>query len=76
MAVIVGKALYAGTLRLPEAMARAEGGVERAIAELVYIQDPRVQQLRKTSKPEEILRKKGMDCRRQALSPLLRSRSM
>jgi general secretion pathway protein K len=37
-----------------EAYAMAEGGVERAILELVYKQDPRVQALRKPSKLEEI----------------------
>ncbi len=37
-----------------EAHAMAEGGVERAVAELVYKNDPRVQQLRKTFKLEEI----------------------
>ncbi len=36
-----------------EAYAMAEGGLERAIIELVYKQDPRVQQLRKPSKLEE-----------------------
>ncbi len=32
----------------------AEGGVQRAIAELVYKNDPRVQQLRRTLNPEDI----------------------
>jgi len=36
-----------------EAYAMAEGGVQRAILELIYKQDPRVQQLRKPSKLEE-----------------------
>jgi general secretion pathway protein K len=34
--------------------AMAEGGIERAIAELVYRNDPRIQQLRKALKPEEV----------------------
>jgi general secretion pathway protein K len=34
--------------------AMAEGGVERAIAELIYKHDTRVQQARKTLKPEEV----------------------
>jgi general secretion pathway protein K len=33
--------------------AMAEGGVQRAIAELIYRLDPRTQQIRKTLKPEE-----------------------
>jgi general secretion pathway protein K len=33
--------------------AMAEGGIERAIAELIYRNDARMQQLRKTLKPEE-----------------------
>jgi general secretion pathway protein K len=36
-----------------QSYAMAEGGVQRAILELIYIQDPRVQQLRKPSKLEE-----------------------
>jgi general secretion pathway protein K len=36
-----------------ESYAMAEGGVQRAILELIYKQDPRVQQLRKPSKLEE-----------------------
>jgi general secretion pathway protein K len=32
----------------------AEGGVQRAIAELIYKHDPKVQQMRKTKKSEEI----------------------
>ena len=34
--------------------AMAEGGIERAIAELIYRNDARMQQLRKTLKPEEV----------------------
>jgi general secretion pathway protein K len=34
--------------------AMATGGIERAIAELIYRNDPRMQQLRKTLKPEEV----------------------
>ena len=34
--------------------AMAQGGIERAIAELIYRNDPRIQQLRKTLKPEEV----------------------
>ena len=37
-----------------EAYAMAEGGVQRAILELVYIHNPRVQQLRKPSPLKEI----------------------
>jgi len=36
-----------------QSYAMAEGGVQRAILELIYKQDPRVQQLRKPSKLEE-----------------------
>jgi general secretion pathway protein K len=36
-----------------ELQTMAEGGVQRAIAELIYKHDPRIQQLRKTMKPEE-----------------------
>ncbi len=34
--------------------AMAEGGVQRAVAELIYKHDARVQQMRKTLKPEEV----------------------
>jgi general secretion pathway protein K len=37
-----------------QSYAMAEGGVQRAIAELIYRHDPKVQQMRKTLKPEEI----------------------
>jgi len=33
----------------------AEGGVQRAVAELIFKHDPRVQQKRKTQKAEEVL---------------------
>ncbi|MCX5907400.1 MAG: type II secretion system protein GspK, partial [Deltaproteobacteria bacterium] len=36
--------------------ALAEGGIQRAVAELVYKQDPRIQQLRKNFKQEAILK--------------------
>jgi general secretion pathway protein K len=34
--------------------AMAEGGIQRAIAELIYKHDSRIQQMRKTLKPEEV----------------------
>ena len=34
--------------------AMAQGGIERTIAELIYRNNPRIQQLRKTLKPEEL----------------------
>jgi general secretion pathway protein K len=37
-----------------QSYAIAEGGVQRAIAELIYKHDPRIQQMRKTLKTEEV----------------------
>src|SRR4030043_1803731 len=45
-----------------ELYAIAEGGVQRAVAELIFKHDPRVQQKRKTQKAEEVPpeKKEGM----------------
>ncbi len=37
-----------------ELQAMAEGGIQRAVAEMIYKHDSRIQQLRKTMKPEEL----------------------